>query len=67
MASYLFPVLFPLALVGLGGLCVAARRAMRRAEDPSIGRGALLTALTGVPLAPIVRQKKPKQPDEQEG
>ena len=61
MASYLFPVLFPLALVGLGGLCVAARRAMRRAEDPSIGRGALLTALTGVPLAPIVRQKKPEE------
>ena len=66
MLWYVFPVLFPLALVGLGGLCVAGRRAMRRAEDPSVGRGALLTALTGVPLAPIVRQKKPKQPDEQE-
>ena len=61
MLSYVFPILFPVALVGLGALCVAARRAMRRAEDPSIGRGALLTALTGVPLAPIVRRKKPEE------
>jgi hypothetical protein len=58
MLWYVFPVLFPLALVGLGSLCVAARRAMRRAEDPSVGRGALLTALTGIPVAPIVRRKK---------
>lgn len=51
MLVYLFPILLPVGLIGLIALCLAARAAMRRAEDPSVGRGALLMALTRVPVA----------------
>jgi len=51
---YVFPVLFPLGLMGLAGLCIIARRAMSRSENASTGRAALLMAFTRVPIAPVV-------------
>lgn len=59
MLAYLFPILLPVGLIGLAALCLAARAAMRRAEDPSVGRGALLVALTRIPIA-----IQPKPSDE---
>ncbi len=59
MLVYLFPILLPAGLIGLIALCLAARAAMRRAEDPSVGRGALLMALTRIPIA-----TQPKPSDE---
>lgn len=51
MLSVIFPAAFPLALIGLIVLCIAARRRLAREEDPSIGRGALLMALTRIPVS----------------
>jgi hypothetical protein len=51
MLAFVFPVAFPLGLIGLVVLCVAARRRLARDDDPSIGRSALLMALTRVPVS----------------
>ncbi|HEY6433731.1 MAG TPA: hypothetical protein VIZ17_17260 [Acetobacteraceae bacterium] len=57
MLSFIFPVAFPLALIGLVVLCVAARRRLAREEDPAVGRSALLMALTRIPVSVQVRSK----------
>ena len=52
MLPYLFAILFPLSLIGLAVLCIAARRTLSRADNTSTGRAALLMAMTKVPIAP---------------
>ncbi len=58
MLPFVFPILFPLGLIGLVGLCIAARRRMSRDDNSSKSRAALLMALTRIPAAPEVRSRQ---------
>ncbi len=49
MGAYLFLSFMALWLVAIGAGCVAARTRLRREEQTSAGRAALLVAMTRIP------------------
>ncbi len=67
MLSFVFPVAFPLALIGLVVLCAATRRRLAREEDPAVGRSALLMALTRIPMSVRARSKDVEETPEPHG